>query len=87
MGQVPDKPSIEGLDEKWRAHWEQAGTYRFDRTKSRAEIYSIDTPPPTVSGALHIGHCCSYTHKDLIARSSTRWVGTTTASTSSAASS
>src|SRR5581483_10296040 len=68
MSPVPDKPSIEGLEAKWRERWAADGTYRFDRTKSRAEIYSIDTPPPTVSGSLHIGHCCSYTHTDLIAR-------------------
>ncbi len=68
MANVPEKPTIEGLEAKWRARWEEAGTYRFDRTKSRAEIYAIDTPPPTVSGALHIGHCCSYTHTDITAR-------------------
>jgi valyl-tRNA synthetase len=68
MAAVPEKPSLEGLEEKWRAQWEQDGTYRFDRTKTRDEVYAIDTPPPTVSGALHIGHCASYTHKDLIAR-------------------
>jgi valyl-tRNA synthetase len=65
---VPDKPSLEGLEEKWRARWTEAGTYTFDRTKTRDEVYSIDTPPPTVSGRLHIGHVCSYTHTDLIAR-------------------
>ena len=65
---VPDKPSLDGLEEKWGAHWEQTDTYRFDRTKSRAEIYSIDTPPPTVSGSLHVGHVFSYTHTDTIAR-------------------
>jgi valyl-tRNA synthetase len=65
---VPDKPSLEGLEEKWDARWEAEGTYRFDRSKTRAEIYSIDTPPPTVSGSLHIGHVFSYTHTDTVAR-------------------
>src|SRR5262245_48824980 len=65
---VPEKPSLEGLEQKWRQRWAADGTYRFDRTKTRAEIFSIDTPPPTVSGALHPGHCQSYTHTDLIAR-------------------
>ena len=64
----PEKPSLEGLEAKWRAQWEDDGTYRFDRTKSRAEIFSIDTPPPTVSGSLHPGHVCSYTHTDTVAR-------------------
>ena len=37
----------------------QDGTYRFDRSRARAEVYSIDTPPPTVSGSLHVGHVFS----------------------------
>jgi valyl-tRNA synthetase len=61
-------PSLEGLEERWSATWEDAGTYRFDRNRSREEIYSIDTPPPTVSGSLHIGHVLSYTHTDCVAR-------------------
>ena len=65
---VPEKPSLEGLEAKWRALWEEQGTFRFDRTKTRDQIFAIDTPPPTVSGSLHIGHCMSYTHKDLMAR-------------------
>jgi valyl-tRNA synthetase len=68
MSNVPDKPSIEGLENRWRERWAADGTFRFDRTKTRDEIYSIDTPPPTVSGQLHIGHCCSFTHTDLVAR-------------------
>ena len=56
---IPEKPSLEGLEAKWRARWEADGTYRFDRTKTRAEVFSIDTPPPTVSGSLHIGHVMS----------------------------
>jgi valyl-tRNA synthetase len=65
---VPEKPALEGLEDALAARWERDGTYRFDRTKSRAQIYSIDTPPPTVSGSLHIGHVFSFTHTDLIAR-------------------
>jgi valyl-tRNA synthetase len=65
---LPEKPALEGLEAKWAARWEADGTYRFDRHHTREEIYSIDTPPPTVSGSLHVGHVFSYTHTDLIAR-------------------
>ncbi len=65
---VPDKPALEGLEQKWTERWESDGLHRFDRTRSRDEVYSIDTPPPTVSGALHVGHVFSYTHTDVIAR-------------------
>ena len=65
---IPEKPSLEGLEARWDAAWEADGTYRFDRSRARAEVFSIDTPPPTVSGALHVGHVFSYTHTDTIAR-------------------
>ena len=66
---IPDKPALEGLEAKWGPVWESAGTYSFDRENaSRENIFSIDTPPPTASGSLHIGHVFSYTHMDLIAR-------------------
>jgi valyl-tRNA synthetase len=65
---VPDKPSLDGLEEKLGARWEEQGTYRFDRSKTRSEIYAIDTPPPTVSGSLHVGHVFSFTHTDTVAR-------------------
>ncbi|MYJ34744.1 MAG: valine--tRNA ligase, partial [Acidimicrobiaceae bacterium] len=65
---VPDKPVLEGLEAKWDADWEASGIYRFDETRPRAEVFSIDTPPPTVSGSLHVGHVFSYTHTDIIAR-------------------
>ena len=65
---VPDKPSLDGLEAKWDAAWEASGIYRFDASRPRAEVFSIDTPPPTVSGSLHVGHAFSYTHTDIIAR-------------------
>ncbi|MGH9116354.1 MAG: valine--tRNA ligase [Acidimicrobiales bacterium] len=68
MTAVPEKPTLDGLEQKWRARWEAAGTYHFDRTMTRDQIYSVDTPPPTVSGRLHIGSCSSYTHTDLVVR-------------------
>src|SRR3989442_3334995 len=66
--QLPEKPALEGLEQKWIARWEDTGVYRFDRSRSRAEIFAIDTPPPTVSGSLHVGHVFSYTHTDVVAR-------------------
>jgi valyl-tRNA synthetase len=65
---LPEKPALEGLEAKWNTRWEAEGTYRFDRTHARETVYSIDTPPPTVSGSLHVGHTFSYTHTDVIAR-------------------
>jgi len=67
--EVPEKPALEGLEAKWGSEWQSRGTYRFDRDgATRDAIFSIDTPPPTASGSLHIGHVFSYTHTDAIAR-------------------
>ncbi|HUR22657.1 MAG TPA: valine--tRNA ligase [Acidimicrobiales bacterium] len=65
---VPNKPSLDGLEQKWVRQWEESGTYRFDRAAGRDNVFSIDTPPPTVSGSLHVGHVFSYTHTDTVAR-------------------
>ncbi|MFC5829011.1 valine--tRNA ligase [Nonomuraea insulae] len=65
---MPQKPTLDGLEQVWVARWEDEGTYRFDRTKPREQVYSIDTPPPTVSGSLHVGHVFSFTHTDIMAR-------------------
>ncbi|MCY4294220.1 MAG: valine--tRNA ligase [Acidimicrobiaceae bacterium] len=65
---IPDKPGLEGLEAKWDDVWEASGIYRFDEGRPRGEVFSIDTPPPTVSGSLHVGHVFSYTHTDIIAR-------------------
>ena len=65
---VPEKPTVDGLEETWSARWEAESTYRFNREATRDDVYSIDTPPPTVSGELHIGHVFSYTQGDVVAR-------------------
>jgi valyl-tRNA synthetase len=64
----PTKPTLDGLERKWADRWARGGVYRFDRSRSRVEVFSIDTPPPTVSGSLHLGHAFSYTQTDVIAR-------------------
>ena len=66
--EIPEKPTLDGIEAKWMERWEAEGTFRFDRSKTREEIYAVDTPPPTVSGSLHVGSGMSYTHTDLIVR-------------------
>ncbi len=69
---LPDKPSVDGLEDRWMAVWQEQDTYRFDRERAlslpREQVYSIDTPPPTASGSLHVGHVFGYTHTDCMAR-------------------
>ncbi len=69
---IPEKPALEGLEAKWRDVWDAEGTFRFDRDAAlaagKSAVFSVDTPPPTASGSLHIGHVFSYTHMDLVAR-------------------
>src|SRR5512132_2100700 len=65
---VPERPTLEGLEERWSQRWQEEGTYAFDRSADRVDVYAIDTPPPTVSGSLHLGHVFSFTHTDITAR-------------------
>jgi len=58
---------INQIEEKWKKYWEKEKIYAFDKN-SKKKIYSIDTPPPTVSGEMHIGHAFSYSQQDFIAR-------------------
>lgn len=51
---------------KWLNYWQENKIYEFKPDKR--EIYSIDTPPPTVSGSIHIGHIFSYSQTEMIAR-------------------
>jgi len=53
---------------RWDAAWEESGIYRWDPARPRGETFVVDTPPPTVSGELHMGHVFSYTHTDVVVR-------------------
>ncbi|WP_407071688.1 valine--tRNA ligase [Acidithrix ferrooxidans] len=65
---VPEKPTLDGIEEKWSKNWEKSGVFTFREDDTTSPIFSIDTPPPTVSGSLHAGHVLSYTHTDIMAR-------------------
>jgi valyl-tRNA synthetase len=68
MVSVPEKPSLDGLEARWGQRWEADGIYRYDGSQPRERTFVVDTPPPTVSGSIHIGHVMSYTHTDVIVR-------------------
>jgi valyl-tRNA synthetase len=68
MANIPEKPTLDGIETRWAARWDLDGIYHFDRSAARDQVFAIDTPPPTVSGSLHMGHVFSYTHTDTVAR-------------------
>jgi valyl-tRNA synthetase len=68
MAEIPKKYDHLEVEKKWRHRWEEWGIYRWNPSLSRERTFVVDTPPPTVSGSLHVGHVFSYTHQDLIVR-------------------
>ena len=61
------KYDIKEKEFKWKKYWEENNIYKFNKNSNK-EIFSIDTPPPTVNGKIHIGHIFSYTQAEMIAR-------------------
>jgi valyl-tRNA synthetase len=68
MSTVPEKPSLDDIEPKWVTSWESQGTYSFDRSAERSNVFAIDTPPPTVSGSLHMGHALNNSVQDILIR-------------------
>ena len=68
MHALPAQYDTATIEKKWQQHWLAAKTYAWNPAISRENSYVIDTPPPTVSGTLHMGHVYSYTQADFIAR-------------------
>jgi valyl-tRNA synthetase len=56
------------VEDRWDAAWQDSGVYHYDPSRPREETFVVDTPPPTASGSLHIGHVFSYTHADVVVR-------------------
>ena len=65
---LPKKYKANEIEEHWKDYWKENGTYDWDPTRGRDETFVVDTPPPTVSGSLHVGHLFSYSHQDFIVR-------------------
>ncbi|QGA80282.1 valine--tRNA ligase [Candidatus Nanohalobium constans] len=60
--------SPEAVEEKWQEKWVENQTYKYSGSSDNEEVFSIDTPPPTVSGSLHMGHLYGQTLQDFQAR-------------------
>ena len=65
--ELPKHYNPKESEARWQQFWEDEGVYRFDPASPK-KLFTIDTPPPTVSGKMHIGHSFSYSHQDFVAR-------------------
>ncbi len=68
MSKIPGQYKHNEIESKWQEYWLKKDIYVWDESQAREANYVIDTPPPTVSGSLHMGHIYSYTQADIIAR-------------------
>ncbi len=56
------------IEQRCMSFWDKSNVYAYDKDAPRESTYVVDTPPPTVSGSLHIGHIMSYTQTDIKVR-------------------
>ena len=68
MTNLPTRYEHKESEKKWQKFWKENKIYKWESSLSREETFVIDTPPPTVSGVLHMGHVFSYAQADFIAR-------------------
>jgi valyl-tRNA synthetase len=68
------KVDVKSIEEKWKKFWKEKEIFKFDLKKG-GKIYSVDTPPPYISGNMHIGHAFSYSQQDFIARFMRMYLG------------
>lgn len=65
---LPKHFEADSVETQWDQRWQESGVYHYDPTRPRQETFVVDTPPPTASGSLHIGHVFSYTQADVVVR-------------------
>ena len=65
---IPKKYEPADMEAQWQGYWQDNRLYAWDPSRGREETFVVDTPPPTVSGSLHVGHLFSYSHQDFIVR-------------------
>ena len=65
---LPKNYNPKDSEPKWQSFWEKENIYGFDSKDAKRKIYSIDTPPPTVSGRMHMGHAFANSQQDFVAR-------------------
>jgi valyl-tRNA synthetase len=68
LTKLPERYDPKSIEDKWQASWDETKIHCWDPSRPRNETYVVDTPPPTVSGSLHVGHMFSYTQTDLLVR-------------------
>lgn len=68
MAELDKKYNFKDTETFWQNSWSEDKVYKWDESLPREENFSIDTPPPTVSGTLHMGHIFSYTQADFVVR-------------------
>lgn len=64
----PPRYDPKEAEPKWQQYWTENKIFTFDEADNSKEVYSVDTPPPTVSGKMHLGHAFSYAHEDFVVR-------------------
>jgi valyl-tRNA synthetase len=65
---IPEKYEFPEIEKKWIKHWLESRIYDWNPAIERARTFVVDTPPPTVSGSLHVGSAFGYIQQDIIAR-------------------
>ncbi len=67
MGNLEGRYDFRAAEPRLQARWAELGIYQLDPQRP-GQPYTVDTPPPTISGRIHVGHVCSYTQADVIIR-------------------